>query len=151
MNSSLLLPLESALVAHLGDGRLPFAQSVVGASSPAHSDEVRYGILGQYVRVPSVVVTVEDGEYDFPDNPCASFPVKVAVTSSQFQSSVATHIANATTVSDELWDKDALFDGVNESSRLVIAGVQRIGEGFRKEDSAMVTEFSLKIVVSSKD
>lgn len=151
MNSSLALNLEFALVAFLGDGRLPFASSVVGRSNPLVRDETAYGILGQYVSVPSVLVSVDSGEYDFPDNPTAAFGVTITFTSSMFQTSAATHALNASKIADEIWDKQALLDGLSASDKIVPAGVLRVGESFRVDGSAYISEFQIKAIVTSKD
>ncbi len=112
MNSSVTLNLEAALIAYLTP-LCPFAESVTGMSDRAHADEDQYGVLGEYVSVPAVIVSVEGGENEVPTVPVINAAVTVTVRSSSEQSTVATHNANAITVCDALWDAAELHASVS--------------------------------------
>jgi len=151
MNTSVLLALESALVAHLGDGRLPFAASVVGASNPRVTDEEQYGILGQYVAVPAVIVTAEGNGLNDPNAPVMNATATITVRDSSLQVSVATHRSHATTVSDELWDIGLLSDAIGAADGITLTSVFLGGETFTKPGRAYETAFQLNFIVSGKD
>lgn len=151
MNSSVLLALESAMVAHLGDGRLPFATSVVGGSNPLVADEEAYGVLGQYVRLPAVVVTVEANGLNDPNAPVLNATATITVRDSQFQVSVATHKAHAIEVSDELWDIGLLSAAIGSAPGITLTSVFPGGETFTKPGRAYETAFQLNFIVSGKD
>lgn len=151
MNTAVLLNLESALVSFLGDGRLPFVASVVGASSPLVTDEEAYGILGAYVHVPAVVVTVEGNGLVDANAPVANATATITVRHSSLQSTVATHKADATTVSDELWDIELLSAAVGDHPGLTLTSVFPGGEAFAKPGRAYETTFTLNFIIAGKD
>jgi uncharacterized membrane protein len=119
-------------------------------SNRAHADEDQYGILGEYVAVPAVMVEVLDGTQSLPDNPCVMFGVKVTVRSSSEQSTVATHNLNASTVGDVLWDPAAINEAIDDSAKLAISGHNHDGQSFNRTGRALVTEFSMQFEVTSK-
>lgn len=151
MNSSVLLNLESALVAHLGDGRLPFAAVVVGGSDPRVTDEETYSVLGQHVPLPAVVVTVQDGPLVDPNAPVYQPTVRVTVRHSDLRSTVATHKAAAVLVAETLWNISELSAAIDASPVLTLTSVFPAGEEFTKSGRALETTFSLNFIISGKD
>ena len=150
MNSSVTLNLEAALVAYLTP-LCNFAGSVTGMSNRAHADEDQYGILGEYVAVPAVIVSVDGGENEMPTVPLINAAVTVTVCSSSEQSTVATHNANAITVSDALWDVAALHASVSAYPGLTLSEIYPEGQRFTREGRKLETIFPFKVTISSKE
>lgn len=150
MNSSVTLNLEAALIAYLTP-LCPFAESVTGMSDRAHADEDQYGVLGEYVSVPAVIVSVEGGENEVPTVPVINAAVTVTVRSSSEQSTVATHNANAITVCDALWDAAELHASVSEYPGLTLSEIYPEGQRFTREGRKLETIFPFRITISSKE
>ena len=150
MNSSVTLNLESALVAYLTP-LCPFASSVTGMSNRSHADEDQYGILGEYVAVPAVIVSVEGGENEMPTVPVINAAVTITVRSSTERSLVATHNANAITVSDAMWDEAALHSFVSSRPGLTLSGIFSERQRFTREGRKLKTSFPFKVTISSKE
>lgn len=150
MNSSVTLNLEAALVAYLTP-LCPFAESVTGMSDRSHADEDQYGILGEYVAVPAVIVSVEGGENEMPTVPVINAAVAVTVRSSSEQSLVATHKANAVTVSDAMLDAAEIYESVGEYPGLTLSEIYPEGQRFTREGRKLETVFNFKITISSKE
>ena len=150
MNSSLTLNLEAALIAYLTPV-CSFAESITGMSDRSHADEDQYGILGEYVAVPAVIVAVEGGDNEMPTVPLINAAVTVTVRSSSEQSTVATHNANAITVSDALWDVAALHDSVADFPGLTLSEIYPAGESFNRTGRKLETVFNFRISISSKE
>ena len=150
MNSSLTLNLEAALIAYLTPV-CSFAESITGMSDRSHADEDQYGILGEYVAVPAVIVAVEGGDNEMPTVPLINAAVTVTVRSSSEQSTIATHNANAITVSDALWDVAALNASVSAYPGLTLSEIYPEGQRFTREGRKLETIFPFKVTISSKE
>lgn len=150
MNSSVTLNLEAVLVAYLTP-LCTFAASVTGMSSRAHADEDQYGILGEYVAVPAVIVSVEGGENEMPTVPVINAAVTITVRSSTEQSTVATHNANAITVSDAMLDEVELYEAISNYPGLTLSAIYPEGQRFTREGRKLETSFPFKITISSKE
>ncbi len=150
MNSSVTLNLEAALIAYLTP-LCQFAESVTGMSDRAHADEDQYGVLGEYVAVPAVIVSVEGGENEMPTVPVINAAVTITVRSSSEQSLVATHNANAVTVSDAMLDAAEIYESVGEYPGLTLSEIYPEGQRFTREGRKLETVFNFRITISSKE
>ena len=150
MNSSVTLNLEAALIAYLTPV-CSFAESITGMSDRSHADEDQYGILGEYVAVPAVIVSVEGGENESIEAPAINASVTITVRSSTEQSTVATHNANSITVSDALWDEAALHSFVSSRPGLTLSGIFSEAQRFTREGRKLETSFPFKVTISSKE
>jgi len=150
MNSSVTLNLEAALVAYLTP-LCPFAESVTGMSNRAHADEDQYGILGEYVAVPAVIVSVEGGDNETPTVPVINAAATVTVRSSSERSLVSTHNANAVTVSEGMLDACEIYESVGAYPGLTLSEIYPEGQRFTREGRKLETVFNFKITISSKE
>ena len=150
MNSALSLNLEAALVAYLTP-LCPFAESVTGASDRRHADEDQYGILGQYVAVPAVTVSVPGGSNTMNTVPVIETEVMVTVRHSAERSTPATHKADSVTVSDALWTVADLNTAIGDTDGITLSQIYSTGETFTREGRKLETTFTFNAIISSKE
>jgi len=146
---SCISTLESALVSHLGDGRLPFAASVTGASDPRHADEDQYGILGKYVQLPAVVVECSGDDASGGGAPIINSTARITVRHSLERWTVASHKADSETVAAQLWDYAAMAEAIGAS--LTVSSIRFGGEEFTRDGRALETVFTLNLIIGGKE
>ncbi len=150
MNSFVSINTEQALIDYLTP-LFPWAACIIGASDKRNADEDQYGIIGEYVPLPAIVVSVGQLSVEATTAPVFHGQVTVTVRSSSELTTVDTHRRNTSKVSDALWDQEALFNSIDETQHLTLSSIFSTGEEFTREGRKLESRFTFDIIISGKD
>lgn len=150
MNSSVSLNTERVLIDYLTP-LFPWASCIIGASDRSNVDEDQYGILGEYVTLPAIVVMVQSLSSIDPTVTGFNGQATVTLRNSAELTTVDTHRRYATALSEALRDQGAIATAFDDTQDLTLSVIFASGESFTREGRKLETVFTLDIIISGKD